>query len=180
MSAGGEKRIQALYFDLVLEDQSRAPVFNTLWNRALGPHASLRASAILDRRFARLLVGSAVTASIIAATFFGLALWPRRTEVVHVNAPSTQPSVPDSERKWVAITLPERSNFRRATTRRTRVKAADKVSQSFASISNWRSPTELFMQSMSDSVLKSMPAFDQSVKAMQSFLPKEHSKERNQ
>ncbi len=158
--AGTEKRIQALFSELSLEDQKHTPHFERLWPRA----EKSTPAPLFKRAFA---LTSAVIIIVAASSF---ALWSTRSEsalnITPLELPSPQPvqfaaAVVDSPR-------PPRAHRRRPTPQRQIITNAELLSR-------WQSPTESFMQSTSVPVLNSLPQLDQSAKDLESFLPKKES-----
>jgi hypothetical protein len=160
MELGGtEKRIQALFSELLLEDRSRVPRFEKLWTQTTARPAPL---------FRRLLMTAAVVV-VVAATSF--ALWSRQSQVVLNIAPL---EIPTSQ--VTLIVEQPRPQQPRGQKRIVRPRRTDRVIFSEAALlSHWQSPTQNFMQSPSSVSFNSLPQLNQSEKDLESFLPKKES-----
>lgn len=178
---GDEKRIQALYCDLSLEDRRNAPQFERLWrhtqaNEAVGTVGggkwSLLNVLLGDRR--RLGLPFAVISTLVILTaLISLNFWSQ-----NVKDPQPQRqrasdiSTEESSRRLVAFTSPKPSSHKLVSRRTRRTRPRNTIAQKPLTISSWRSPTALFMDSPVDPVFKSLPNLNQSMKEMESFLPK--------
>lgn len=198
MLAGDEKRIQALFCDLALEDRTRAPRFEKLWR---GAESTAAVSTVLrskgssinvavgrvrnahwrDLRLFPRLSFAVITIFVILTV---IALWTRSGEpsqpdrqLAANTADETSPS--DNNRVLVAFTPTKPSSHKVAYHRPRRVRARDTIIQKAAAISRWQSPTGMFMESPADLVLKSLPQFNQSAKELESFLTDNEVKESN-
>jgi len=159
MELGGtEKRIQALFSELSLEDRSRAPRFEKLWTETTRP----------ARGFIRSWAVTAAVVVVIAAASF--ALWSRQSPLVLNIAPLELP-LP----RLALIVEPRRPQQPRQK-RIVRPRQTNRVDFSEAALlSRWQSPTQNFMQSPSSVSFNSLPQLDQSAKELESFLPKKES-----
>ena len=170
---GDEKRIQALFSELSLEDRSRAPQFGHLWTRV---QASRRAVApVGEKTLIRLLVLLLITAAFSVAAW----VWSRTPSPPNTNIANY---VPQSVADEVPIKIvPERikPQSQKHIARRRKV---DRGMTEVALLSSWQSPTQSFMTSPTDLALSSLPQLNQSVKDLESFLPKNNEimKESNQ
>jgi hypothetical protein len=187
---GEEKRIQALFCELALEDQSQAPHFEKLWQRAeakavfstvrgskwpllnvpLG-HWPLPTALNIRSRNPRLLLAVTTTVVILTALVL-LAMWARSPEDL---APQQRLAADLSTQKTtqsrqLVVFTPSKPH-KLASRRPARARTKDAIVQKATIISSWRSPTALFMESPADPLLKSLPQLNQSVKEMESFLP---------
>lgn len=162
---GNEKKIQALYSELRLETEARVPSFGSLWSRA----TVVEAAEVRGPGFPlALLVGFSVLA---VACSFAVWSWYRSTasppqDIVQfvpqkVNVESIDQPSPV---KIVAKPRRHRTIRRRNADRWTTTEAA--------MLSNWQSPTGQFMESPTGLTLSSLPKLNQSVKDLESFLPK--------
>lgn len=169
---GDEKRIQALYSELSFENQSRAPQFGHLWTRAQA------GKEIGARSFSRPV---AVLASLlVTAAACSLAVWMWYSSN-QSSPPNIAVQLPPSVTPAVIVAAPDsassdtiqpvktrgRKHMRRQVDRRLATEAA--------LLSSWQSPTQLFMKSQTDLALDSLPALNQSVKDLESFLSKKNS-----
>jgi hypothetical protein len=168
--AGDEKRIQALFSELSLEEAQHAPRFEKLWREAL-----LTKQA---PRFGKSLVVVAATVLVAVAVLF--VAWSRYKTPAQPNVqnvlPQTIASAPAPERvepEDVKVTQHHRHSHpshRRAVARLRQSELA--LQKQAAMLANWKSPTEEFMTSPTASVFNSLPQLNESVKDLQSFLPK--------
>ena len=167
---GDEKRIQALFSELSLEDRRQAPRFEKLW----------RAGEVTTRprRLSRSLI--AITAAIIITV---AALLAASTEPSAIAPGQHQPSAPSSNSYSASNQTPQPQQQKLASVPRrrrahsTRLVARQKqidrtLQQQAALLANWQSPTDTFMTSPTASVFKSLPQLNQSAKDLESFLPK--------
>jgi hypothetical protein len=170
---GDEKRIQALFSELSLEDQRRVPQFGRLWARAHAQESALhRAVAPLrEKIFSRTV---AVTISLFVTTAVGsLAVWTwyRSTQtpmiVVQLPAPVEAPYRPARE-----SIQPVKIEQRRQKQIARRRQVDRSIATEAALLSSWQSPTQRFMASPTDLALGSLPALNQSAKDLESFLSK--------
>jgi len=166
---GDEKRIQALFSELLLEDKSITPRFEQLWNYAQSTKAV--------RRFSRLSV--ALASLLIVAAFAALALWSNDKSVASVPsvAKIIETTKPEPKQE-ILVAGPKKSR---------RPKRHHKIEpntlEQAALLSNWQSPTGIFMTAPTALVLNSLPQLDQSADDLKQFLPKKNNgltKESNQ
>ena len=184
MTLAGE-RIQALFSELMLEDQTTVPRFENVWHKAeLCASQPIPKSA---RRWIRSLAHAVAAVVVIAG--LSVIFWPAQQLNIpiqsFVNAPFVK-SVPvivvarkstDGERKWIRVSHATNKNNAR---RREVLNKDALMMRSVAMISSWRSPTETLLESPASSVLKSGPKLNESVKELESFLPNNEVKELNQ
>ena len=158
---GTEKRIQALFSELSLEDRTRLPRFEKLCTETTRPTPLFRRS---------LAVTAAVVVIAAASSF---ALWSRQSQTVLNIAPLEIPA-PASPQLALIVEPPRSQPSRQKRTIRRR--QTDSVSLSEAALlSRWQSPTQNFMQSPSSVSFNSLPQLNQSAKDLESFLPKKES-----
>lgn len=164
-SVGDEKRIQALFSEQSFADQSLAPRFEKLWLRA---ETNARVPAPMFRRSVAAMVVAAV---LVAVSFVAAVSWYRSsqpqnvanvppqtissTSVQLVKQPEKDPKSPRSERR--------RRPLRQRQTERLRVAET-------ASLSNWESPTSVFLQSPTAFALSALPQLNQSARELEMFL----------
>lgn len=180
---GNEKRIQALFSELSLEDQSCVPQFAHVWTRAQ-VIKSVNAGS-LGRRMA-VLVSLLVTA---AACSLAVWSWSRSTPalppMVGNRLPLIEAPYPPTPVKLMPGTQREKLNLRHqrniARQRQVERRPAAEATEA-ALLSSWQSPTRGFMESPTSVVLSSLPQLSQSAKDLESFLPKNNEimKESNQ
>jgi hypothetical protein len=168
MELGGtEKRIQALFSELSLEDRTHLPRFEHLWTRV-----ERTTPAPLFRR------SWAVTVVVIAAASL-FAMWSRQFQIVLNIAPLEIPT--PASPQVASVVEPARPHQPRKK-RSVRQRQTDSVLSEVALLSRWQSPTQNFMQSPSSVSFNSLPQLNQSAKDLESFLPKNDGriKESNQ
>lgn len=177
---GDEKRIQALFSELSLEDQSSAPQFHKLWNRAEATRPV--------RWFSRAVV--VIASAVLTAAACALVTWSWYTSTqqspaqnainIPLQTPTTPvPRVPEPDKLASGSLRPRHERQRRIPRQRQTERA---LTRDAAMLSSWQSPTEKWMQSPTSLVLNSLPQLNQSVQELQQFLPKnnEAMKESNQ
>lgn len=170
---GSEKRIQALFSELLLEDQSSVPQFGSLWFRAqLG---SERKRDSLGRPIAVLISIMAT----VAMCSFAVWSWYRLTATPTLdtlNRPQQGMTIEEplksSPVKLVPVSQRDRIELSRQTNIARRRRAERKIAYQAALLSRWQSPTQLYIESPTDLALSSLPQLNQSVKDLESFLPK--------
>jgi hypothetical protein len=157
MELGGtEKRIQALFSELSLEDHSRVPRFEKLWTQPVSPARGFRLSF-------------AVTAAVVViVAALSLAFWSRQSQlnIAPVEIPTPQLAL--------IVEPPQPQQPRQKKIVRQRQPDRHILSEA-ALLSRWQSPTQNFMQSPSSVSFNSLPQLDQSAKDLESFLPKKES-----
>jgi hypothetical protein len=167
--SGDEKRIQALFSELSLENQSRTPRFEKLWLRA---ETNAPAPAPLVTRF--VLVAMVV---ILVMSFVATRSWFRSSQSQHVaNIPpqiiptTSQPRIqqPEQLSSTASKDMVRPRRFVRRQTERTAISQA-------AMLSNWQSPTNILLNSPTVSVLNSLPQLNQSARDLEQFLPKKNN-----
>ena len=165
--SGDEKKIQALFSELALDDQSHVPRFEKLWLRAT---TTATVPATLVTRMA------IVTAAILAGVCL-IAIWSwyrsSQSEQVANIPPQSIPGsrVTPPEQQFPSINakdlrpLRPRRPLRQRQTERAAIRQA-------AVLSNWQSPTNILLNSPTASVLSSLPKLNQSARDLEQFLPK--------
>lgn len=171
-STGDEKRIRALFSELSIQETQAAPHFDKLWCEALiTPPA---------RRFNKALVVVAAEALLLAVAL-SFAAWSSYKSSTQQNAHTVTPrKFPTPPRTYIRQSrqvatnhsrTPSRSSRRRSDARRQQQERA--LQRRAAMLASWKSPTENFMTSPTASAFNSLPQLNESVKELQSFLPKE-------
>ena len=166
--SGDEKRIQALFSELSLENQNRTPRFEKLWLRA---EANAAAPAPLTMRFVLVAMVIIVAVSLIAARlWFSSSPSQQAANIPAQIIPTTsQPRLQQPEQLLATtsknVVRPRR--FARRQTERTAINQA-------AMLSNWQSPTNILLNSPTVSVLSSLPQLNQSARELEQFLPKKN------
>lgn len=167
--SGDEKRIQALFSELALQDSSRTPRFEKLWRLAQEPRAPQ-----FRRRWAVVTAGALVVAACLIAAWS----WSRSIESLPPEAfnllPQTistpvVPSVHEPEKPLVLSDLPKAEPRRqRRMTRHQQVEPT--VITNAALLSQWQSPTQRFMEAPAGAALPALPQLNQSVEDLKLFL----------
>jgi hypothetical protein len=183
---GNEKRIQALFSELKLEDERVAPEFIKVWNRA---QATIPGSPRVFK-----ISFALATAALLVITLSALVLWSRNgqpgnqvapkvatestppdlTPAPHQATPATPP--PNRPLRSVVAQSPARVKSNQwppklAARRKADLEARNAVIREAVSISSWQSPTATLMQSPADHVLTSLPQLDRSLNELKTFLP---------
>jgi hypothetical protein len=177
---GNEKRIRALFSELSVADQSRAPRFEKLWHRVENT------TPAPVRNFRRPAVAFAA-AVFIAACALAVWSWSHTTSTTDNNAvippqlttPTPAPAVAETN-----DAASPRQIKRSHTPRKKRIERyqpTDPAITEAAMLWSWQSPTSILMQSPTTLVFNSLPQLNQSVEELKQFLPKDHEvKESNQ
>jgi hypothetical protein len=156
---GTEKRIQALFSELSLEDRSRTPHFAHLWTRAQATKPS--------RVFSKSLAVSA--AVVVLAVAFSFVIWSTSITQNALNiAPVEIPTTASPQFAAVTDTPPPVQHPKRIARRPRQTEGP--VINDAALLSRWQSPTSSFMESPSSVRLNSLPELNQSAKDLESFL----------
>jgi hypothetical protein len=175
---GDEKRIQALFRELKLEDECSAPRFSAVWNHA-------PATAIQPPRTFRL--SFAIAAVLLAGTVFSLALWSRRWQQTQpANGVATLSPIPKAAPASTAVS-PEPNHvgsvaplhrvssksrtLKLAARRQAELLARNALVRDAVVISSWQSPTTTLLRSPADEMLTSLPPLDENANELKSFLP---------
>jgi len=189
--AGNEKKIQALFRELKLEDESVVPGFVRLWNRA-------QATSRKPRRAFK--TSFALATGLLVITLCSLAYWSRNwqrsqpqnsTVAVRSTTPGSTPArppatpepkqlVPNKAPDRIRANRPRRLTNPKLETRNSEPETTHRQAQltfrnatlrEAVAISSWQSPTATLMQSPADDVLTKLPQLDRSVTEFKSFLP---------
>jgi hypothetical protein len=162
--SGDEKRIQALFSELSLENQTRTPRFEKLWRAA---EANAPARTPLAMRLVLVAIMIIAVMSLVAARS-----WISSSQTDHTaNIPpqviptTSAPRVQQSELSAAAKDLVRPRRLIRRQTERAAIREAEMLS-------NWQSPTSILLNSPAVSVLSSLPQLNQSAKDLEQFLPK--------
>jgi hypothetical protein len=176
---GEEKKIQALFSRLRLDDEQTAPSFAGTWNRAQAK--TYRPQRAFNLSFV------AATALLVCA-LVSLALWSRQSQENHsasiTNVPTattagpapvvierTETNPPQAGQKS-AVSGPKSRALKLAGRREALLAAANrKAAHEAQAIASWQSPTATLLDSPSDELLKSLPQLNQTVDELKSFLP---------
>jgi len=162
--SGDEKRIQALFSELSLENQTRTPCFEKLWRDV---EANVPVRAPLARRFVLVAIMVIVVMSFVAArSWFSSSQSQLTANIPSQVIPTTSvPRVQQPEKSLSdASTAVVRPRIRRQP-ERTAIRQA-------AMLSNWQSPTNTLLNSPTASVMSSLPQLNQSARDLEQFLPK--------
>jgi hypothetical protein len=156
--AGTEKRIQALFSELSLEDRRRTPRFEYLWTRA----EATRPARVSGRLLA---VTAAVIVLVVACSF---VIWSRSITQSALNiAPLEIPTT--ALPQLAAANTPPRTQHTKRIVRLPHQTKNTAITDA-ALLSRWQSPTSTFMESPSSVRLNSLPELNQSAKDLESFL----------
>jgi hypothetical protein len=175
---GEEKRIQALFLELKLEDECLTPRFSALWSHA-------PATVIRPPRAFRL--SFAIAAVLAACAVFSLALWSRRWQQSQPNAfvatgetnsgEDRTPTDMSPGPKQVAPVGPPRRvssksrTLKLAARRHAELLARNALVHDAVVISSWQSPTTTLLGSPAGEVRTSLPQLDENANELKSFLP---------
>ncbi len=165
--SGDEKRIQALFSELPLEDQTRAPRFEKLWSNA---EANSPAPPWLVTRFVLVATMVIVVMSFVAArTWLSSSQSQRVANIPAQIIPATAgPRVQRRQLSAASRDVARPRRFARPQTERTAISEA-------AMLSNWKSPTSVLLNSPTALVLSSLPQLNQSARDLEQFLPKRNN-----
>lgn len=175
---GDEKRIQALFRELKIEDECFAPRFSVVWNHA-------QASGI--RRPRTFKMSFAIAAVLLACAVVSLALWSRRRQQSQPangvatlspipnaapgsTAMSPQPNHAGSFKPSHRVSFKSRT-LKLAARRQAELLARNALVRDAVVISSWQSPTTTLLRSPADEVLTSLPQLDENANELKSFLP---------
>lgn len=172
-SGGNDKRIQALYSELSLENQTLAPQFERVWNSA----TTVKAIPGTGMR-KPLLIAAAVTALVCALAAWSWYRLPASSPS-EIAKQLPQPAIIESPEQPNSLPVSEPAKAHRRRQKRTAHRWATTEA---AMLSSWQSPTARFMESPTSLVMSSLPQLNQSVKELESFLPANNEiiKESNQ
>ena len=179
--AGNEKRVQALFSELLREGQRVVPQFETLWTTAerVGP-PQVRATrkSLIVIVFAVIILG---TAAFVASSWRGV----NPDEALEIPAPKlAPPSSATPEQPKHSATFAAVVNSR--SQRRKKSPHSRQVERTFttdaALLSKWQSPTQSYMNSPVAVSFNSLPQLNQSAEELKQFLPSnpDFTKESNQ
>ena len=164
---GDEKRIQALFSELSLEDLNHAPHFETVWRRAEANRSVVRRSAL-----------AFVTAAILAAVcLVATWSWYRASQSEQAANIPAQVIPTASEARVIQPEQSLSASPRELRTVRPRRVARQRQTGNVAIreaelLSKWESPTSILLDSPTVSVLSSLPQLNQSARDLEQFLPK--------
>lgn len=163
--SGDEKRIQALFSELSLEDQCFVPRFEKLWLRA---ETTARVPAMGIMRPVAVIVTVIVLAAIglIAASS-----WYRSSQSQDLaNIPAQTIPVTLVPRPEQFLTAERKTSPRRRLLRRRQTERV--TTEASTTLANWQSPTNIFLQSPTALAMSSLPQLNQSAQDLEKFLPK--------
>ena len=176
---GDEKRIQALFRELKLEDEYIAPRFSAVWNHA--PARGIRPRQTFKLSFA-------IAAVLLACAVFSLALWSGRwqrsqpshaltaTGEANSSEGRTPTAVNPGPKQLASVKSRHRVSsksrtLKLATRRQAELLASNSIVRDAVVISSWQSPTTTLLRSPADEVLTSLPQLDENANELKSFLP---------
>jgi hypothetical protein len=165
--SGDEKKIQALFSELLLENKTHAPRFEKLWLRA---EANVPAPASLVTRFVLVATVVIVVMSVVAARAWLSSSQSQQAANIppQIIPTTTAPRVQHGELSTASKEVVRPRRFARRQTERTAINQA-------AMLSNWQSPTNILLSSPTVSVLSSLPQLNQSAIDLEQFLPKKNN-----
>ena len=174
---GEEKKIQALFSELKLEDGQAAPSFVAVLNRA-------QLKTIRPHRAFKLSFGAAT--ALLVCALVSLALWTRYSQRPQKSAVATVPPISNASPGQVAKN-PEPKQWsneeQRSSNSRSRglkvaarrqailLAASRKAAREAKAIESWQSPTSALLSSSSGEVLTSLPQLNENANELKSFLP---------
>lgn len=161
---GNEKRIQALFSELVVEDRTRVPDFEQSWKRAESTRSVKMPS------FSRPVAVFAVIMVVAGTISLSIWVWTNATENLLVIAPQQIPSVALSQPPQLVSVQKTRVERRRVFLRKR--ESERKLITDAELLSRWQSPTFGLMDLSTGVALDSLPQLNQSAKDLESFLPK--------
>ena len=175
---GEEKRIQALFRELKLEDGCITPRFSAVWNGA-------QATAIPP--LATFKLSFAIVALLLAGAVFSVALWSRRWQQTNPsNRVVTSAQIPNHAAASAAMSpepnqvtpveprhrvISKSRTLKLAARRHAELLARNALVRDAVVISGWQSPTTTLLRSPADEVLTSVPQLDENANELKSFLP---------
>jgi hypothetical protein len=176
---GEEKKITALFSELKLADESMAPQFGVVWNRA---------QAQTVRSYRAFNLSFVAATALLVCTLVALAWWSRSLQrstpqQAFVVAPPTSATSPtprvqrvESAPEKLAVTTPRRFNAKHGLKALTRSESAtaledQSVTREAIAISKWQSPTSVLLSSSSDEIITSLPQLNENANDLKSFLP---------
>jgi len=162
---GDEKKIQALFSELSLEQQHHTPSFEKLW---IGADANTRVPVV--RRYTLAMVAAAIllaVCSIAMWSWYGSSQSETAINIPTQIVPTITPSQP------AQLLAADSKDLRTLRPRRLRPRQSERVAlRQAAVLSNWQSPTNTLLNSTTLSFLSSLPQLNQSARDLEEFLPK--------
>jgi hypothetical protein len=197
--AGDEKRIQALFSELRLEDQHTARRFEKGWKCA---EAARTEPVPGSRRLIIVIASVLIVATVSAGAFWThsvltqTATIEKATTLPQIAPAAYSPSAEEPKKLVVSAPIKSRRAAQRKLVNSTMKRGSEstvylnrrdssptlkeRFNEDIVSISKWRSPTETFMQSPASVVLTALPELTQSVRDLESYLSNNESKELKQ
>ena len=164
---GDEKKIQALFCELSLEQQSRTPSFDKLWINA-------KTNTNVRRALVRRSALAIVTAAVLAAVCL-LATWSWYSSSRYDHAANIPPQIipTGSERQPEQLLSVDSRDLRPSRPRKVHLRQTERTAiRQAAVLANWQSPTNILLNSPAASFLSSLPQLNQSARDLEQFLPK--------
>jgi len=174
-----EKKLKALFSELKAADESGAPGFATVWNRA----------QLRPRRLRGLNPAFVAATALIVFALVSLAVWSKysqRTQPQPIQALAPAPTRINSAPVGVATYSPAPKVIQTVKPRANRELLAKKLAarhdakllaanrrltQDAKTIASWQSPTTALLNSPSDEIFNSLPQLNKSSSDLKSFLP---------
>jgi len=176
---GEEKRIQAQFRELRLEDEQVTPRFATIWHRA-----QVGTSAPRSRFSLSLVTATALSVCAAVSLAWLTKQWQRQQASLPVTGvnliPGVSPTAAEAKRQVKVVSSSDpnrRSNSKSLSIKLTVRRHAELLAAKRAeirnavAISSWQSPTTALLRSPGDEVLTSLPQLNQSANELKSFLP---------
>lgn len=166
--SGDEKRIQALFSELSLEDQSFVPRFEKLWLRAES-NTRIPAPGIMRP------VAVIVTVIILAAAgIIAASSWSTSSQHEANVPPQTIPAASQVKEPEILLAVDSKTPYTRRLRRPVRHRQPERITPTQETLANWQSPTSIFLQSPTTLALSPLPQLDQSAQDLEKFLPKKN------
>ena len=162
---GDEKKIQALFSELSLEQQSRTPSFEKLWNAG-----KANTPAPLVRRPALAVITTAILFAVCSIATWS---WYKSSQSeTAANIPQQIiPTTPESRPQQLSSA--DAKDVRTVHPRKVRPRQIERAAiRQAAVLANWQSPTNILLNSPTMSFLSSLPQLNQSARDLEQFLPK--------
>ena len=173
---GDEKRFRALFCELTLEDESGAPRFESMWRQAESLSPVRGSGRPLNLLLGRPVLGFSIAATLLLLiTLLSLNWSTPNMQFIEPQQKLTA-TIPTPPRIQTALVTPT-THHRPKVVRRRATRPTTKILREAAIIASWQSPTRGFLESPTDTGLKSLPQLNQPVREMESFLPNNEVKE---
>jgi len=167
-SVGDEKRIQALFSEQAFEDQSLAPRFEKLWRT----ESNARRPVLVTMRPVAVMIVVAVLAGV---SLLAASSWYRSSQYQQVaNLPPQTiaiTSVTPTKDPDNLLSADPKTLHKERRRRLVRQRQIERIAtQESAMLSNWQSPTSIFLEAPTAMALSSLPQLNQSARDLETFL----------